>query len=300
MLRKTWVFILIAAVIGVLAFGSMTGCGTTKKNIVDTATKDGRFTTLVSALQAAGLVDTLNGKGPFTVFAPTDTAFAKLPAGTVQSLLKDIPTLKDILLYHVVAGKEMASDVEKLSSVTTEEGKSINISVSGGKVLLNNTATVTQTDIECSNGVIHVIDTVLLPPKDIVATATADGRFTTLVSAVQAAGLANTLEGTGPFTVFAPTDNAFAKLPAGTVQSLLNDIPKLKDILLYHVVAGKDMASDVVKLTSVTTEEGKSITISVSGGMVKLNNTATVTQTDIACSNGVIHVIDTVLLPPGS
>jgi transforming growth factor-beta-induced protein len=138
------------------------------KDIVDTAVADGRFTTLVAAVQAAGLVDTLKGEGPFTVFAPTDEAFAKLPAGTVEDLLKpeNLETLKNILLYHVVAGKVMAADVVTLDGKTADtalEGNPINISVKDGKVYLNDNVEVVITDIETANGVIHVIDTVLLP-----------------------------------------------------------------------------------------------------------------------------------------
>ena len=269
-------------------------------DIVDTAVADGRFTTLVAAVQAAGLVDTLKSKGPFTVFAPTDDAFAKLPAGTVETLLK--PENKDqlagILTYHVVAGSVMAADVVKLTLADTVNGAPVKIMVDGDKVFINE-AQVIITDIQTSNGVIHVIDSVLLPPSDIVETAIADGRFTTLVAAVQAAGLVDTLKGEGPFTVFAPTDDAFAKLPAGTVESLLK--PENKDqlagILTYHVVAGRVMAADVVKLTSADTVNGKPITIKVDGGKVYIND-AQVIITDILTSNGVIHVIDQVILPP--
>jgi uncharacterized surface protein with fasciclin (FAS1) repeats len=130
---------------------------------------------------------------------------------------------------------------------------------------------------------------------DIVDTAINAGSFSTLVSAVQAAGLVETLKGAGPFTVFAPTDEAFAKLPAGTVEGLLKDLPKLKQILTYHVVSGKVMAADVVKLTSAKTVEGSDVKIDASNG-VKVNN-ATVVTPDVAADNGVIHVIDTVLLP---
>jgi len=138
------------------------------KDIVDTAIADGRFTTLVTAVQAGGLVDTLKGAGPFTVFAPTDDAFAKLPTGTVEGLLKpeNLETLKNILLYHVVPGTVMAADVVTLdgkSADTAFAGKSIAISVKDGKVFLNETVQVIITDIATSNGVIHVIDTVLLP-----------------------------------------------------------------------------------------------------------------------------------------
>jgi uncharacterized surface protein with fasciclin (FAS1) repeats len=130
---------------------------------------------------------------------------------------------------------------------------------------------------------------------DIVDTAVKAGSFTTLVAAVKAAGLVETLKGTGPFTVFAPTDEAFAKLPKGTVDALLKDIPKLKQILTYHVVAGKVMAADVVKLKSAKTVEGSEVKIDASSG-VKINN-STVTTPDVAADNGVIHIIDTVLMP---
>jgi len=278
-------------------------------DIVDTAVADGRFTTLVAAVQAAGLVDTLKGAGPFTVFAPTDEAFAKLPAGTVENLLKpeNLETLKNVLLYHVVSGNVMAADVVTLDGKTadTVAGSAVNISVKDGKVFLNENVQVIITDIVTTNGVIHVIDTVLLPPAklaDIVDTAVADGRFTTLVAAVQAAGLVDTLKGAGPFTVFAPTDDAFAKLPAGTVETLLKpeNLETLKNTLLYHVVPGMVMAADVVTLDGKmadTAFAGNSIKISVKDGKVYLNENVQVIITDVMTTNGVIHVIDTVLLP---
>jgi transforming growth factor-beta-induced protein len=291
------------------------------KTIVDIAVADGRFTTLVAAVQAAGLVDTLNSAGPFTVFAPTDAAFAALPAGTLDSLLlpENKQQLTDILLYHVVPGKVMAADVVGLdgqSAETALAGKSINIKVDGDKVILNDNVNVIITDIEASNGVIHVVDAVLLPPSDeamssdamsekmdIVDTAVADGRFTTLVAAVQAADLVETLKSAGPFTVFAPTDDAFAALPAGTLDSLLlpENKQQLTDILLYHVVPGTVMAADVIGLDGQSAETalvGKSISIKVDGGKVILNDNVNVIITDIETSNGVIHVIDAVLLPP--
>lgn len=135
--------------------------------------------------------------------------------------------------------------------------------------------------------------------KDIVDTAIAAGNFETLVAAVQAAGLVETLKGDGPFTVFAPTDEAFAKLPAGTVEALLQDKEKLTAILTYHVVAGKVMAADVVNLDSATTVNGESVSIHVMDGTVMIDN-ATVVATDIETTNGVIHVIDTVILPSGN
>lgn len=271
-----------------------------KADIIDTAVADGRFATLAAALTAAGLIDTLKGEGPFTVFAPTDDAFAKLPAGTVEDLLKpeNKQALTDILLYHVVPGKVMAADVVNLKNAETVLGKDIKIIVKDGKVFINN-AQVIITDIETSNGVIHVIDTVILPLNDIVDTAVADGRFKTLAAALTAAGLVDTLKGEGFFTVFAPTDDAFAKLPAGTIDSLLKPENKqaLTDILLYHVVSGNVLAADVVNLTSAPTVLGKDIKITVKDGKVFLNDTIQVIITDVEASNGVIHVIDAVLLP---
>jgi len=153
--------------LGILALSLAAFAGTAvqaqEKDIVDTAVAAGSFKTLVAAVQAAGLVDTLKGAGPFTVFAPTDEAFAKLPAGTVDALLKDPAKLKDILLYHVVSGKVMAADVVKLTTAKTVEGKNVRIKVDGSTVMINN-ATVVKADIACTNGVIHVIDTVIMPP----------------------------------------------------------------------------------------------------------------------------------------
>ncbi len=131
-------------------------------DIVDTAVADGRFTTLVAAVEAAGLVDTLKGEGPFTVFAPTDDAFAALPEGTVEGLLEDIPALTDILTYHVVAGKVLAADVVGLDAATTVQGSDVSVTVEGDSVFVNDSQVII-TDIETSNGVIHVIDAVLIP-----------------------------------------------------------------------------------------------------------------------------------------
>ena len=266
-------------------------------DIVDTAVADGRFTTLAAALQAAGLVDALKGEGPFTVFAPTDDAFAKLPEGTVEALLADIPALSDILLYHVAEGQLFAADVLALEKIETLQGKSAKVSLMDGKAMVDG-AEIIITDILTSNGVIHVIDSVIIPPMDIVETAVADGRFTTLAAALEAADLVETLKGEGPFTVFAPTDDAFAKLPAGTVEDLLKpeNLETLKNILLYHVVEGKVMASDVVTLESAETVLGQEVTVRVEDGKVYIND-AELIITDIETYNGVIHVIDSVLLP---
>lgn len=158
-------FMIVTLIAGLTAAAASAGSyGKTKgADIVQVAVSAGNFTTLATALQAAGLVDALKGEGPFTVFAPTDEAFAKLPPGTVEALLKDIPRLKEILLYHVVPGKVTAQQVASLRTATTLQGGNVTVNSSGGGVTINN-AKVVATDVMASNGVIHVIDTVILPP----------------------------------------------------------------------------------------------------------------------------------------
>jgi uncharacterized surface protein with fasciclin (FAS1) repeats len=267
-------------------------------DIVDTAVAAGSFETLVAAVTAAELVEALKGEGPFTVFAPSDEAFAKLPEGTVESLLED-PTgeLARILLYHVIPGKVMAADVTDGLVAETLRGAEVSFSVSDGKVMING-AEIVATDIETSNGVIHVIDSVILPPQDLVDVAVGAGSFNTLVAAVQAAGLEATLRGKGPFTVFAPTDEAFAKLPEGTVEALLADPEALAEILLYHVVPGKVMAADVSDGLEAETAQGSTVSFAIHSDGAPAINGALITATDIEAFNGVIHVIDTVILPP--
>lgn len=264
-----------------------------QKNIVETAVAAGSFKTLATALKAADLVDTLSSKGPFTVLAPTDAAFAKLPDGALDNLLKNKDQLRAVLFQHVVSGEAMSKDVVKMSSIKTLLGQTVAIDTSRGVRIGG--ATVTQPDIACSNGVIHVIDTVLLPKNDLIETARNAGSFKTLLTALEAAGLTDTLRSEGPFTVFAPTDDAFAKLPKGTLDSLLKDKKKLASILTYHVVPGRVMAADVVKLKEAKTVQGQSVKIDTSSG-VQVDG-ARVIKPDVKSDNGVIHVIDTVILP---
>lgn len=284
-------------------------------DIVDTAVGAGSFGTLVAAVEAAGLVETLKGEGPFTVFAPTDDAFAALPAGTVEALLADPQgQLTQILLYHVVSGKVMSTDLSDGMTADTVQGSPITFAIADGAVKVNEAMVVTA-DIEASNGVIHVIDAVILPPAEeaaaeeaateaaapvgnIAEVATAAGSFGTLLAAVEAAGLVDELTGEGPFTVFAPTDEAFAALPAGTLDTLLAD-PEgaLRDILLYHVVAGKVMSTDLSDGMMADSLQGAPITVGIADGAVKVNE-ANVVAADVEASNGVIHVIDAVILPP--
>ena len=235
-------------------------------DIVDTAVGAGQFKTLAAALKAANLVGTLKGSGPFTVFAPTDEAFAKLPPETITELLKpeNRKQLTDILTYHVVAGKVQAKDVIKLRGAVAVNGQRIDVQFGDDGVKVDGAKVVT-TDILCDNGVIHVIDSVILPSsKTIPETAKAAGTFETLLAAANAAGLAEVLGSAGPFTVFAPTDEAFAKLPAGTVETLLKpeNKDKLADILKYHVVAGRVYSEKVLDSKAIKTLQGAPAAIS--------------------------------------
>ena len=277
-------------------------------NIVETAVKDGRFTILAGALQTAGLVDALSGKGPLTVFAPTDEAFNKLPEGTLESLSKE--QLTQILTSHVIAGKIKAKDAIAAdgSSVTALSGAALPVKVIDDAVTISG-STVVLPDVTASNGVIHVIDSVILPEmtsekttnksakmSSIVEIAVNDGRFTTLVQALQTAGLVDALSGEGPLTVFAPTDDAFAKLPAGTLESLSAE--QLTKILTSHVVAGKIMAQDAIAAdgTAVTALSQVKLPVKVMDGSVTISG-STVIIPDIKATNGVIHVIDSVIIP---
>ncbi len=272
-----------------------------EQDIIATAMGNKDFSTLVTAIKAADLVEALQGPGPFTVFAPTNAAFAKVDPKTLDSLLKNKPLLQGVLKYHVVSGRALAADVVKQNAWATLAGQRIDVKAADGKVMIDN-AIVTSTDIKCSNGVIHVIDSVIMPSTiDIVATALQAGKFKTLCAAVEAAGLASTLQGEGPFTVFAPTDEAFAKLPPGTVENLLKpeNKGKLTALLTYHVVPGRVFSDKVVASKALKTVQGQEIAISVKDGKAMADK-AMIVKTDIDASNGVIHVIDSVLMPKES
>jgi uncharacterized surface protein with fasciclin (FAS1) repeats len=299
--RRTLALIVVAvlAIAAIGASASTAARSADEKNIVETAVAAGDFKTLASLLTQTGLVDTLSNGGPFTVFAPTDAAFAKVPKATLDALAENPAQLKSVLLYHVVPGRVTAADVVKLTSAKTLEGRSLAIKVVDGSVLVDG-AKVTAPDVMASNGVIHVIDSVLIPkaapPQNIVKTAVAAGQFKTLASLLTKAGLAGTLQGKGPFTVFAPTDAAFAKVPKATLAALGKNKAKLRAVLLYHVVKGKVTAAQAMKLRSAKTLNGASLPIRVSGGKVLVGGAA-VTKADVTASNGVIHVVDKVLIP---
>ena len=270
------------------------------EDIPTNASATGVHDSLVAALDKANLVATLQGDGPFTVFAPTDQAFAD--AGIdLDSFNTDaeIAALTDILLYHVYSGAVYAADVTDGLTVAMVNGDDLTFSVVDGTVSMGDGSTVTTADVVASNGVIHVIDKVLMPPADIFdipTTAQGTGIHDSLVAAVIQAELLTTLQGDGPFTVFAPTDQAFAD--AGIdLDALDNEDGKaaLTDILLYHVVSGSVASSAVTDGMTAAAVNGDDLTFSVGEGVMV--NDANVILADVMATNGIIHVIDKVLMP---
>jgi transforming growth factor-beta-induced protein len=277
-------------------------------DILALAEAAGDFTTLLAAIDAAGLRDELSGDGPFTVFAPTDAAFVALLEAldvTAEALLAS-PDLAAILLYHTVEGELDAATVTATSLHRTMNGAFILVRTGEGGAVSINDAAVAQADIQADNGIIHVIDGVLLPPDDLVTTVVESEDFTILEQVVTTMGTAATdlLGGAGPLTVFAPTDDAFVALATALdleVSELLA-LPNLADILLYHVVDAGAAAADVVGLDRVETVQGLYLYIDVADSGVILNNTmgggVNVTTTDVLAANGIVHLVDAVLLPP--
>ncbi|KAA1245764.1 fasciclin domain-containing protein [Aquimarina sp. RZ0] len=258
-------------------------------SIVEIAIDTPELSTLVEVLQAADLVDALSGEGPFTVFAPTNDAFAALET------IPEGDALAEVLLYHVASGRFTAEDLLAGQTVTTLQGDEVSIAMIDGEVLLNGSVRVSIADIEASNGIVHVIDGVLLPPADlqsIVEIAVDTPELSILVEALQAADLVDALSGEGPFTVFAPTNDAFAALET------IPEGDALAEVLLYHVASGRFTAEDLLAGQTVTTLQGDEVSIAMIDGEVLLNGSVRVSIADIEASNGVIHVIDGVLLPP--
>jgi len=279
-----------------------TSCAVTKKDLVGVASENAK--TLAAAVTAAGMVETLKGTGPFTVFAPTDEAFAAIQSD-VDNLLKpeNKTQLEKVLKCHVVDGKIMANDLKDGQELTTIDGNKLKVTkMSDGKIMVGD-AHITVSDVTATNGVVHMIDKVIIPTtpspmvksKDIVDIAAESAK--TLAAAVTAAGLVETLKGSGPFTVFAPTDAAFAAIQSD-VDNLLKPENKaqLSKILTYHVVSGKTLAADLKDGQMITTVEGTTLKVTITNGKVMING-ANVISADIPASNGVIHVIDKVLMP---
>jgi uncharacterized surface protein with fasciclin (FAS1) repeats len=319
-MRKLSVLFLIVALFVVGIFPVMAqgdGEGEELPSIVEIAAGNEDFSTLVAAVEAAGLVDFFASTKPITVFAPTNAAFeAAFEALGIapEDLLADTATLTSILLYHVVPGAVTSDVVAGLESATTLNGADIAIKADDMGVSLNDgQASVVAVDIMASNGVIHVIDGVILPPAaeemaepmgTIVDIAAGNEDFSTLVAAVQAAGLADALSAAGPYTVFAPTNDAFAAALEAlgiTAEDLLADTETLTGILLYHVVPGRFPAAAVVQMEEIGTLNGATIKVKADDMGVSLNDgQASVAAADVMADNGIIHVIDGVILPPAA
>ncbi len=287
------------------------------RNLVQIAQSQPDFSILVNAVVAAGLVDTLSGPGPFTVFAPTNAAFAALLAElnvTADQLLADTALLTRVLTYHVVPGRVLAADITEGATPTTVQGGTFTLSLRGGPSITDargRQAHIVATNVQAANGVIHVIDRVILPPvvtpppppPNIVQVAQSLPDFSILVEAVIAAGLADTLSAPGPFTVFAPTNTAFAALLQElgvTKEQLLANRPLLTAVLTYHVLPGRVLAADIRNGQMPTTVQGQVFTLGISGGVSITDaqgRRANVVTTDVTAANGVIHVIDRVILP---
>ncbi|MEM1327657.1 MAG: fasciclin domain-containing protein, partial [Bacteroidota bacterium] len=270
--------------------------------VVDIIVNSDVHNTLEAAVIAAELADDLSGEGPFTVFAPTDDAFDALPEGTVEALLED-PTgdLAQILLYHVVSGSVLSTDLMDGMVVETLNGQSVTVTINDDGIFVND-AQVIVADLEAQNGVVHVIDAVLLPEEeeetntvfDIIANSDI---HETLEAAIIAADLDEALQGDGPFTVFAPTDDAFDALPDGVLDALLEGpVGDLQNILLYHVLDGTRTADSFIDGQRVLTRQGQTVTVTINDDGVFIND-AQVTVADIAADNGVVHVINAVLVP---
>jgi len=274
------------------------------QNIVELAQATPDLSTLVTALTAADLTGTLAGIGPFTVFAPTNEAFAKIDTKALTDLLANKKELVKVLEYHVLAANFSMRELMAVKIASTIEGETVKVS-DGATITVGN-ANVLQADVLATNGFVHIIDSVLnvpsLPPLplcclNIVELAESQPDLSTLVAALVAGKLTDTLSGTGPFTVFAPTNEAFAKIPAADLQKLLANIKELDTVLEYHVLSGTFKMQELMAAKSIATLEGAEVTISAKGSVIKVNDAQVVTA-DVAATNGIVHLIDTVLSVP--
>ncbi|RUS90995.1 hypothetical protein EGW08_001212 [Elysia chlorotica] len=259
------------------------------------------LTELVDLVVKAGLKDTLESAGPFTVFGPTNDAFSSLP-GWVKEQISNVTVLGEILKFHVLPGKVESKSLSNELQVPTVEGRKLRINLYTKDSKTVATAQCAPVDLSrvdqtASNGILHVLDAVMIPPAgDLIATAASLPMFSTLVKAVTVAGLVPTLNGPGPFTLFAPTDKAFGKIPPGLLEKLLENPPELAKVLKYHVLSGT-FCSAGLSSGDVTTLDGRNVAINVSSDGVVVNESKVI-YADGSVTNGVVHVIDTVLLPP--
>ena len=290
------------------------------------------LSTLVTAVVEAGLVDTLNSEGPFTIFAPTNDAFAAIPADQLQAVLADQDLLTSVLTYHVIAGQSLSADgLSTAGTLETVNGDSLTFGPEGTTV---NGANVVCSDVTTANATVHIIDAVLMPTADDMSggdagdammapsgpacsavPADGEGSFggmaddpaataasnnpvlSTLVTAVVEAGLVDTLNSEGPFTIFAPTNDAFAAIPADQLQAVLADQDLLTSVLTYHVIAGERLSSaDLIEAGMVETVNGGSLTIEEVDGTLTVNGVAA-GCIDVPTANATVHIIGGVLLP---
>ncbi|MDZ7938799.1 MAG: fasciclin domain-containing protein [Rhodoferax sp.] len=299
----------IIASLSVVTFATACGGGTSDPDVVQLAQSNPELSILVEAVDAAGLAGTLKQAGPYTVLAPTNTAFASLLSElgvTKAQLLADKALLTSVLTYHVLPGTVRRADIPMGKAVTTLQGGIFKVDAAGTALRItdgrNRTANITTTDLHASNGVVHVVDKVILPAnKNIVQTAQSLADFSILVEAVVAADLQSTLSGTGPFTVFAPTNAAFAALLAElgiSKEALLANKALLTKVLTYHVVPGRVLKANVPVGTPITTVQGETFSISAALAINdQRGRSANIVATDVLTSNGVIHVVDKVILP---
>jgi transforming growth factor-beta-induced protein len=273
-----------------------------RKSIAQIASETPELSTLVTALESAGLVATFAGDGNFTVFAPTNEAFAALPAGVLDSLLADKAALTNVLTYHALAAQVLSSDLAAGKNFAeTIQGSNAVVLLKDSAVTVNN-ASVISADIMASNGVVHVIDQVILPPTTLFDLAYTSKNHTTLVAAIEAANLVSALNGDDKLTIFAPDNAAFDALPSGLLEGLLADIPTLTKILTTHVIGAAISSSDIEEGRSwVTTLSEASLAIDKDASVtIYGENSVRVTTADLEATNGYLHVINSVILPPSS
>jgi uncharacterized surface protein with fasciclin (FAS1) repeats len=302
----------LKGIVGILLLASIVACGNSEKhtnNIVEATQPDSRFSFLNEAIQTAGLTETLSGPGPFTVFAPTNDAFKALLAElgiTEDQFLSNQALLTAVLNYLVVPGNVSSAQIPLGKPITPVAGGVFKVDKTGADLIItdgrNRSSKIVQVDIVASNGIIHAIDKVLLPAdKTILQTAAANPDFSILVEAVNAAGLAGTLGGTGPFTVFVPSNAAFASLLTElgvTKDQLFADQALLTKVLTYHVLPGLVLKADVPFNTPIQTVEGETFTVNQAFAITdQRGRTTNITATDILATNGAIHVVDKVILP---
>ena len=276
------------------------------KDIVELAQATPDLSTLVAAIDAAGLTATLKGPGPFTVFAPTNAAFEALPDGALETLLANPTVLADLLTYHVVSGNVMSTDLSDGPVTTLYDGETIDVSVNGG-VTLNGSASVTSADNEASNGVVHIINEVLfpegfeLPKQNIVEIAAATPDLSILVEALTIyPDLVEALSAEGTYTVFAPNNAAFTAFLGVIGQTSLDDIPEdvLRDVLEYHVISTAALLStDLSDGQTAATIGGEDVTVTIDGSDVFISDSK-VLSPDVVASNGVVHIMEDVMVPP--